>query len=145
MQSNKEGGAMKGFQSIILCIFLAALLAACSPIYKTEYAYVPPKSDMGKMCTANCVQQKSMCQQMCQMRNENCRARAHQDALYQYEVYKNERRRNGQSIDRSVSSFESSFGCNEPCNCSETFNTCYSACGGEVLEREVCVAFCDKQ
>ena len=127
---------------IILLLLIAGLLSACGPIYKTEYAYSPPKSSMGNMCISQCINNKGMCEQMCQMRNENCRTRSRQDALYQYEVYKSKQLAKGERVDRDPSYFENSFGCNTSCDCNPTYNACYSSCGGQVLERKVCVAFC---
>ncbi len=129
----------------MIIIVLTSMLFGCGPIYKKEYAYVPPRSSMGKMCTAQCIQSKSNCLQMCQMRNDNCRAQARQDAYYQYEEYKHERRREGKEVDKDVKDFDRSFFCNQSCDCTPSFHACYSACGGQVLERQVCVAFCDKQ
>jgi len=131
--------------SSILILALTGMLFGCGPIYKTEYAYVPPHSSMGKMCIAQCVQGKSACQQMCEMRKENCRARARQEAHYQYEEYKHEQRREHKDVNKDVNDFDNSFfDCNQSCDCTPTFNACYSACGGQVLERQVCVAFCGK-
>jgi hypothetical protein len=131
--------------SIFSILCLAAMLAGCGPIYKTEYAYVPPRTDTGKMCTAQCVQGKNSCEQMCEMKNQDCRLRAHQDALTQFEMYKQERKREGKPLKKDVKDFDQSYTCGSSCNCEPTYNACYSACGGQVLERKVCVAFCDKQ
>lgn len=132
--------------TLLLFVALSGMLLGCGPIYKKEYAYVPPRSSAGKMCLAQCIQGKSNCQQMCQMRNENCRAQARQDAFYQYQEYKHERRREGKEVKKTVNDFDNSFfSCNESCDCTSSFNACYAACGGQVLERDVCVAFCNKK
>ncbi len=136
---------MRRLTPLLSLIVLASLLFGCGPIYQREFAYVAPPTSMGKMCTAQCIQGKNACQQMCQMRNDNCRAQARQDAYFQYEEYKRERHREGKEVEKSVSNFDyGSFNCNQSCNCTPTYNACYSACGGQVLEREVCVAFCGK-
>ncbi|MCW5584286.1 MAG: hypothetical protein KIT56_10540 [Gammaproteobacteria bacterium] len=124
---------------------VVGILTGCGPVYKREYAFVPPRTGMGKMCIAQCVQNKNTCEQMCQMNNENCRLRAHQDAVYQFEMYKHERRKHGAPVKKDVSDFDMSYTCNHSCNCEPTYRSCYSACGGQVLERDVCVAFCDKK
>jgi len=123
---------------------LIGLLMGCGPVYKKEYSYVPPKSQAGKICTAQCVQNRGNCEQMCQMRNDTCRAQAKQNAVYQYEMYKEEQHDRGQPVDKRVSDFDDSSSCNNDCNCAPTYNACYSACGGQILTRKVCVAFCDK-
>lgn len=119
-------------------------LSACSPIYQTNYDYEPPSSKMGKVCIAQCIQSKSMCQQMCKMREDNCRVRAHEDAIVQYENYRDQQRRIDGEIKKSVSDFDRGYACSETCDCTNAFNECYGACGGQVIENKVCVAFCDK-
>jgi hypothetical protein len=136
---------MKRVYAIFSLFLLMSLIAGCGPVYKREYAFVPPKSDMAKMCTAQCVQSKNSCEQMCQMNNESCRMRARQDAVYEYERYKHERKREGKEIKKDVSDFDRSYSCSSSCNCEPTYRSCYAACGGQVLQRDVCVAFCDKQ
>lgn len=128
---------------IFICTIILALLGGCGPVFQTNYSYVPPRSPMSKMCINQCVQNQSICEQMCQMKNQSCRIQAHQDALYQYESYKHEQERLGLPINKSVSSFEYSGQCEQQCGCTASFNTCYSACGGKVLESRVCVAFCN--
>ena len=122
------------------------LIAGCGPVYKREYSFVPPKSSVGKMCTAQCVTSKNSCQQMCNLSTENCRLRARQDAIYQFEQYKRDRRHDGKDIDKNLSDFDhGAAACSSSCNCEPAYRECFSACGGEVLQRDVCVAFCDKQ
>jgi hypothetical protein len=135
---------MKMFGNIICSLFMLVLLTACGPIYNTEYTFVPPRSNMGKMCIAQCVQSKSMCQQMCDMRNDNCRAQAKMEAHQDYKMYKHERHKEGKEVKKDIGDFDKSYACNTNCNCEPQFHSCYSACGGQVLEKQVCVAFCDK-
>ncbi len=136
---------MKLILKCSLWICLVALMTGCGPVYKREYSFVPPKSNVAKMCTAQCVQSKNTCQQMCNLNTENCRLRARQDAIYQYEQYKRDRRHDGKDIQKNLSDFDHGSLCSSSCNCEPSYRECYSACGGEVLQRDVCVAFCDKQ
>lgn len=124
---------------------LFALLFGCGPIYKQEYSYVAPRTTAGTMCISQCVQNKNMCEQMCQMKNDNCRAQARADAAYQFEAYKQERYAQGKKIEKSFSNFDNSYACSDTCNCRPTFNGCYSACGGQIVSKKICVAFCDKK
>ncbi len=132
------------FSLVFLLIFVVAL-SACGPIYNTEYAYVPPSSKMGKMCTAQCLQGKSSCEQICELKNENCTVRSRQDALYRYEIYKSDQVQKGQPVKKSIADFDTSYTCKAACNCKASFHTCYAACGGEVVEKKVCVAFCNQK
>ncbi|KTD08936.1 hypothetical protein Lgra_2171 [Legionella gratiana] len=130
---------------IFSVIALAVMLTSCSPIYNTEYSYTPPKSDVAKMCTAQCVQGKNDCEQSCRIENENCRLRAQQSALFEYKHYKEEQTRMGFPINKTIKDFDRSSSCTNSCQCESTYRSCYSACGGEVTEHQVCVAFCDKK
>ncbi|OGT38328.1 MAG: hypothetical protein A3F11_06525 [Gammaproteobacteria bacterium RIFCSPHIGHO2_12_FULL_37_14] len=128
---------------MLMFSLILLMLAGCGPMYKTEFSYVAPKANMGKVCATQCIQNQSMCEQMCQMKNQTCRLQAHQEAIYQYDNYRREQERLGKGIKRTVSDFEYTGNCNEECHCVAVFNGCYSACGGQVIERQVCVAFCD--
>lgn len=142
--SSKEDNMLKKF-FIFSIMALVGMLTACGPIYNTEYSFVPPKSDIAKMCTAQCIQGKNDCEQSCRVDNDNCRMRAQQNAMFEYKQYKEDRKRMGLPINKSVNDFDRSSSCSNSCRCESTYRACYSACGGEVLEHKVCVAFCDKQ
>lgn len=137
---------MSRYVPMVVLVLIATLLSACGPIYRTEYSYQPPKANLANMCISQCIQSKSMCEQMCQMRNENCRERAHQDALFQFEAYKREQRARGERINKSVSDFDQSYRCgmSTSCDCTPAYNACYNSCGGKVIENKICVAFCGK-
>lgn len=136
---------MTSLQKMFVCIATAFLLNACGPIYHTEYTYVPPTKGMGKMCAAQCVQAKNVCEQSCALNNQTCTLRAHQDALAQFQIYKQEQLRKGKKIKRSVTSFENTSNCSKSCGCEDMYNTCYTTCGGQVIAKQVCVAFCGNQ
>jgi len=136
---------MKLIVRVNLFLLLLTLLAGCGPVYKRQYAFVPPKTSTGKMCIAQCGSSKQSCQQMCAIKTETCRLRAKQDAVIQFEQYKNDRRHAGESIDKELSYFDHSSSCDTACHCEPAYRECYSACGGEVLQKDVCVAFCDKK
>jgi hypothetical protein len=135
---------MKHIYSLFSIFVVIALLAGCGPVYKREYSFVPPKTDMGRMCISQCVQGKNACEQTCRMNNDNCRAQAREDAIYEYREYKRERIREGKEIKKNISDFDRGYRCQSSCDCEPTYRACYSACGGQVLYRDVCVAFCDK-
>ena len=136
---------MKKYRISFILIALLGMLTACGPMYNTEYSYIPPKSDISKMCTANCIQGKNACQQNCQLSHDDCVLRAKQMAFLEFKQYKDEQIRTRMLISRDEASFDKSYQCATSCGCEPTFKSCYSACGGQVLERQVCVAFCDKK
>jgi hypothetical protein len=136
----------KRLSCFALVISLMVALTGCGPIYNTEYSYIPPATDMGKMCVNQCITNKTLCQQMCQMRNDSCRTQSRQNALFDYQMYKHRQKANKQPITKDLSAFDrGGYECNSRCDCDFSFNQCYSACGGQVQEHKVCVMFCDKQ
>src|SRR5689334_12148280 len=108
-----------------LCFIILAVLglSACEPVYKVDYAYVPPKSNMGKLCITQCMQNKNNCEQMCQMQHDNCVMRARSDARYAYDEYRYDRERHGKEIKKSLSDFDRSYSCSSSCQCLHPYNT----------------------
>ncbi len=133
------------FVTGIILLMTTLMLSGCGPIYKRHYEYVPPPSEQGKACITQCVQNQSRCEQMCQRKNDRCHREAQREAIYQFDAYVRERQARGEKVEKNVRDFEYTGSCNDSCNCQPAFQTCYSACGGQVIERKTCVAFCDKQ
>lgn len=127
----------------LLLILLVTLLTGCGPIYRTSYSYAPPTNQNGQMCTMQCLQTKNMCEQMCDMRQDNCDMRARDDARYRYRDYERRRREDRQPVDRSMDSFYYPS-CNKDCRCVENYNDCFTLCGGRVLVHKTCQAFCNQ-
>jgi len=123
---------------------LALSLTACGPIYKTVYDFKPPKSTIARMCINQCMQNKTSCEQICALKSQACQFQAKQNAMNEYQIYKLERERDHKSVDKTVYSFDDSWGCNQNCGCEGNFRACYTTCGGQVTPRQVCTAFCDK-
>lgn len=139
----KRVSLMKSFKFGIGIFILAVLLSACGPMYKTDYQYIPPRSQMGQMCVSQCMQTQSMCGQMCELKNQNCRIQARQDSILEYEMYnRHDANRFGH---RTLNSFDRSWMCNQSCDCEANYRACYTACGGQVLSNTVCVANCEKR
>ena len=136
---------------------LLALLIACGPPqpqYQTNYELTPPPTQTGKMCSNNCLLSQQSCKQNCAMQQQNCeqtrilqeqndRLQARQD----YEDYVRTRTRQGKLIKREPSDFTryNGISCEKTsCEaaCDQTFNMCYSNCGGKVTPHTSCVANC---
>jgi hypothetical protein len=133
---------------VILLLLISMLtlgLSACGPIYKTTYSYQPPHSNMGRMCTTQCLQNQNSCQSMCEMRKQTCLIQTRQDAHDRYEEYKHRREREHKSVDKTPGDFQHSWDCDQDCGCDGAFNVCYQTCGGIVTPHQECVAFCDKK
>ncbi len=130
----------------LLVLLMAMVLTSCGPIYRTTYSYQPPKSSSGKMCVAQCFQNKTYCQQMCSMRDQNCRMQERSNAYYEYQAYRDKRVAEGKKVKQNVSDFDHSYSeCGRPCGCTPDFNMCYQNCGGQVQTYRVCTAFCDQR
>lgn len=125
-------------------IILALLLSGCGPMYKTTYSYIPPQSKNGRMCIMQCMQTKQMCEQMCEMKKENCRSREMNESRYRYQEYAYHQKMANKPIERSPDSFYYGYSCHQDCNCVTGYNDCYTVCGGQVLQRRECVAFCNQ-
>ncbi len=131
--------------SFFSILALCTLLTSCNPIYNSEYSYTPPKSNIAKMCTANCVQGKNACQQRCRIDTENCRLRAQQNAIFAYENYKQEQAKLNMPLMKTLKDFDKGSSCSTSCDCETTYRACYSECGGTVTEHKKCVAFCSNE
>lgn len=129
-----------------LFILLFSVLA-CSPVYKTDYEFIPPLDQMGKICANQCIQTKNMCMQNCSLQEQNCEMRADLEAELEYNRYLREREAEGKPVNRSINSFKSTSSCNiSKCenNCTESHNLCYTNCGGKVIPHTRCTAFCEE-
>ncbi len=136
---------------------LAALallaLAACGPIYDTDYSFIPPGDTGGRMCVNDCLQQKAYCENRAEMRRrdaemrrERCLADARDEAEYAYRRYKRERRADNKPIKKTPHDFMRSSYCPSvpyaDDSCEEYHRICYVNCGGRVLETKTCVLNC---
>ena len=102
---------MRRLFCLITVLVLSFFLVSCFTNYKVEYSYVPPTVKADRRCVAKCVYARNFCERICKMKQENCRKRSALGDL--------------------------SSSCNKSCNCVISFNTCYSACGGEVVEHKI--------
>lgn len=134
---------MKLFSVLVILVGMFCL-SACGPVYKTDYQYVPPKSNNGKLCAVQCTESKAYCKQACNARKSQCLSLARREAMHQYRLYKDQQLEYGKPVKKSPSDFEYSSQCEQSCGCNDMFNLCYQTCGGVIKENKVCVAFCDK-
>lgn len=101
---------MRYLFSIFSLLVLIGMLSSCEPIYETEYSYSPPTTKTNQICATRCLQAQAACERICALKNENCLSRSQ-----------------GFSANK----------CKKVCNCKVSYNTCYSACGGQVMEKKV--------
>lgn len=123
---------MSRLLSLFSVVFLTLFIVGCA---KTQYNYIPPAGNAEKQCTYHCGAGKNACERICRFKNESCLAKTGKQALAEYNAYKNEQIRHGKRVTKSLYDFESSQYCFKSCDCVNPYNTCYSACGGRVVER----------
>ncbi|OAN52211.1 hypothetical protein A6A04_00470 [Paramagnetospirillum marisnigri] len=131
-----------------LPVLVVLLLGGCGPVYETVYDLTPPRSAEGRQCATQCQTTQTYCKRNCELEEDRCRSRARDEARRDYDRYVREQRDRGRKVERSESSFESSYGCGDSsckAECGRDFRTCYTTCGGQVSSRRVCTAFCDKE
>ncbi|WP_211100120.1 hypothetical protein [Azospirillum halopraeferens] len=128
---------------VLFAVLLA--LAGCGPVIETQYTLIPPSSPEGRMCVAQCQQTTQYCRQSCRLEKQTCVADQRSRAMMDYQQYVNERTAKKEPIKRTPSSFEQTWRCNDSgCDgaCQSDFRTCFATCGGQVIPRQVCTAFC---
>jgi len=137
-----------GIGRAIIALLGLLLLAACGPEYRTTYHYTPPPSAEGKHCVAQCQTTQTYCRTNCGHEERSCRQDARWKAQRDYDRYVDRQLERGRKIDRSPSSFESSYHCNDSsceARCNEDFRICYNNCGGTVTSTTRCVSGCDQK
>lgn len=128
----------------LICLFpLLFMLISCSPIYQTNYSYLPPKSKSGQMCLSQCQARKESCDKKCAKKLTKCQNQARQTALYNYTAYESSQKVAGQPVQQSLNDFYDDSSCQTDCGCGDNYNTCFTSCGGQIIPQTVCVAFCN--
>ncbi len=136
----------------------ALLLAGCSiqmeppqPKYEVTHNFIPPTSDMGRMCAAQCLTSKDQClttkQLTAELAKERCLNDERERARKEYASYAKSRTDKGKKVDRTEDSFYSRARCDQAggtlSDCNENYHQCYTTCGGQVVAQSICVAHCD--
>ncbi len=126
---------------LVLVTVLVALIAACGPIYSTNYKYIPPQSENGRMCIANCSSNNNTCEQMCNSNRTSCRMMNTTADLAAAAIDKGKTttKRANTNANRSNCDYEYNI-CRD--NCGDNYRSCYQNCGGQVIAERVCTAFC---
>jgi predicted small lipoprotein YifL len=123
-----------------------ALLAACGPMYQTDYQVVPPQTETGRMCANNCLLSKSNCRNNCRMQSMQCQEIERLRARSDYYSYLDNQRRSGRPAQKTEGDFYRSYACDEgSCaeQCEGDYRICHVNCGGQMIPHTYCTAFCD--
>ena len=129
---------------VVILITQALLFSACSPVYKTTFTYTPPETDAGKLCIAQCENNKIQCAQLEQMRYSSCQ----QQSDFDYHLCRSRRvyRYNHKGHRKCVSNcYCYHRNCYQKTTaCESNYRLCYEACGGKIISETQCVERCDK-
>jgi hypothetical protein len=128
----------KSVREFVGACCLLGLVAGCGPIYDTRYHFVPPSDPSARSCIFQCENLKMQCEELEQMRVENCdyRARLDQDRC-RAEI----RRQGREPKSHECSSLGGSCYANTE-RCEAKYRQCYQNCGGQVRTEQVCVFNC---
>lgn len=138
----------------LLAMLGAVALAACGPVIETKYDYLPPANSGGMQCVAGCQQAQNQCNQYAAESANQCR---YDEERRAEEEYRDARERYDREMLLHVAdpnkfakpsepskSYPSYYRCEDTAaQCVPNFNMCYRSCGGQVAERQVCVANCE--
>lgn len=130
---------------LIGLIATALVLSSCGPMYSTSYSYVPPRSWRGKQCVNQCMMQQTTCKMQCKLSDQECHMNANMIARPAYRAYVRQQARAKQPIKKTIRDFADYSSCADSCGCVNLYRQCYTNCGGQVVARTVCVAFCNKK
>ena len=121
------------------------------PRYEVSHSYIPPATDMGRMCAAQCLTSKDQClttkQLSADLARERCENDERERARKEYASYAKSRKDKGKKVDRTEDSFYARYRCEKAgttlSDCGENYHQCYTTCGGQVVAQSICVANCD--
>lgn len=107
-------------------LMISVWLAGCGP--QIVYDFIPPESNEGRICTAQCQNTATNCRQMKQMVNQQCQN--NYNAMQQnYNACKES------GAKHCVSPTPCPF--NSTSECDQSYRECFAACGGRVIARTV--------
>jgi hypothetical protein len=107
-------------------LLLASVLIGCGP--QIVYDYLPPESEVGRACTAQCQIGANNCRQMKQMANQQCQN--NYNAMQQnYNACK------ATGAKHCVGPTPCPYSSTSECD--QNYRECFSACGGTVIARTV--------
>lgn len=130
---------------VMFLIGTLLIFSACSPVYKTDYRFLTPETDQGKVCANTCLDKLTICRSSCYTKNLECKRIKDLEAENEYLKYINRRQRDKKPIEKDIKDFKNYGSCNTSCNaqCDSTHRICHSNCGGDIVEHTYCTAFCD--
>ncbi len=128
--------AQKRYFTFSVAYFLLALLiTGCGPVYETQYSYRKPPTQEGIACTFQCENLHLQCTHNKELRQQNCETN---NRIMQLEYEQCVANKGEDKCSRDSNSCEIDLD-----SCKDTYNRCYTSCGGSVSSRVICVEDCD--
>ena len=140
---------MKRLLTLIAASLGFAALAACGPIYDTEYTYHAPRDPGGRACVSSCDADQSQCKYQCRRETQDCENEKRRVAEREFNRYARWRRDQNLPVDKNVYDFTPGYSCPWESECSDvcesSYRACFTGCGGTIDARQVCVMGCSQQ
>ncbi len=129
----------------IILLFIIAVLSGCSPVYKTDYTFVPPKKESGRTCVLQCENTKLLCEQLQETKYNSClqRAELNYQSCESRKIYRIDYKSGDtKCVENCYCSRSSCYRDNETCG--GQYRSCYQTCGGQVRSKTYCVSNCEE-
>ena len=134
------------YKLMMLAFVLIFFACSCAPRYRTTYDFTPPTSEQGKTCVFQCENTKLQCEQLQEMKLQNCRDR--EDLKQQKCQDKAEKEYERCKAKGNQICFQAACPiseCYKGTKCETQYRRCYQTCGGKVTSTRSCVANCEKE
>lgn len=132
----------------------AFLLAACGPVYRTNYNLFPPTDAAGQMCVKNVALMSDTCVSNCRQMSRNCASPGgfHSSVGFGASNYGRGGSNYGVGYGMGYGSGYNDALDNRDCSATQCIETCLSTarqahlnCGGTIKQEVVCTANCPKE
>ncbi len=139
---------MRRFAIMLAGLALLALNACETPVVIDKHpGYEMPATPGGRMCANQCRDARDYCHKNCDLDVRICTTGVQSRALQDYDAYTRTQFAAHQPIELRPRDFEQLDPCNqtkERCEaeCTQSFNSCFSGCGGEITTNSSCHFLC---
>lgn len=141
---------------LLLLIFVSLNIVSCGPVYTTEYEIIPPQTEIGSICANNCLLLKANCESQCRERADYCHhikdLEAQNRFLLEKAIANSSTSKSNYGLGSKWESYDSLPSYDRYNSCSESkcsddctthYLICHKNCGGEIITRTKCTAFCN--
>ena len=129
-------------------IFGLATLAACGPIYETQYTFHPPGGHRGQACVSSCDADQTAGRYQCRREVQDCENEKQRIAQREYNRYVRWRQDQNLPVDKTLYDFTPSYSCPWESDCTSVceadYRACFQGCGGRIDAQQVCVMGCNQ-